>query len=162
MKVTVTALYCVVASLGLSFAAHAKDPSLLEELEVRLQQNGEFYLSSQSSRRHNFDVWQLNSGYAYAVAPNLELYLSTSITSGNDQVSTIRGVASGVKYDVSPRLHIESAVTSRATTDQNTETNEVGFEVSSRYHLTEKVNVHATYDYEDVEQQYTVGIGYRF
>ncbi len=131
-------------------------------------ENG-WYLSSQSVRKHSFDVWQLNSGYSYSVSNNLQLYLSTSLYSGNEVIEPTRGVTSGIKYGLTPRISIESAVTTALTSqpEESTSSEEkspspVSFEVSSRYHITDKVNVHATYDYEDVEQQYILGIGYRF
>ncbi|WP_087022118.1 hypothetical protein [Thaumasiovibrio subtropicus] len=143
-------------------------PAVYAEADPATNTSSGWYVSSQSVKKHNFDVWQLNSGYSYSVAPNLQLYLSTSLYSGNETVEPTRGLTSGIKYGITPRVSIESAVTtSLSSTPEDIQNDEkvaspVSFEVSSRFHITENVNVHATYDYESVEQQYILGIGYRF
>ncbi|WP_413112999.1 hypothetical protein [Thaumasiovibrio sp. DFM-14] len=124
-----------------------------------------FYLSSSTTKKHNFDMWQLNSGYSYSVSSNLQLYLSTSITAGNEHLEPERGIASGIKYGFTPRFSIESALTTSLNSPTETpskQTAPLGFEVSSRYRLTELVDVHATLDIEQIESQYVLGIGYRF
>jgi len=117
-----------------------------------------WFMSSNSRSAEQFDLWQIDSGYAYSLNNNLELYLSTRLSSGNDIISASRGVLSGVKYQVTPKVSLKSAVTSE-TVERDTI---LGVEFSSQYRMTEKVNLHATVDYEALEQIYLLGIGYRF
>ncbi|MDX1303340.1 hypothetical protein [Photobacterium sp.] len=117
-----------------------------------------WFISSHSRAADQFDLWQIDSGYAYSLNNNLELYLSTRLSSGNDLISAGRGVLSGVKYQVTPKVSLKSAITSE-TVDRDTI---LGVELSSQYKMTEKVNLHATVDYEALEQIYLLGIGYRF
>lgn len=117
-----------------------------------------WFMSSQSKGAEQFDLWQIDSGYAYSISDNTELYLSTRLKSGNESQAASRGMLSGVKYSFTPKLSLQSAVTSE-TQDQDTV---MGVEVSSNYEVTEKLNLHATLDYEGLEQIYQFGIGFRF
>ncbi|MGF1685548.1 hypothetical protein L4C36_02515 [Photobacterium japonica] len=117
-----------------------------------------WFLSSQSRGAEQFDLWQIDSGYAYALTDNTALYLSTRLKSGNDKESASRGLLSGVKYHFTSRLSLQSAVTSE-TQDRDTT---LGVEVSSQYEVSERINLHATMDYEAIEQVYQLGIGFKF
>ena len=117
-----------------------------------------WFLSSQSRGAEQFDLWQIDSGYAYSISDNTELYLSTRLKSGNDSQPASRGLLSGVKYNFTPRLSLQSALTSE-TQDRDTV---MGVEVSSQYEVTERLNLHATLDYEAIEQIYQIGIGFQF
>jgi hypothetical protein len=63
-----------------------------------------------------------------------------------------------VKYSFTPKISLQSALTSE-TVQKDTV---MGVEVSSQYEVTERVNLHATVDYEALEQIYQLGIGFRF
>ncbi|AJR09885.1 hypothetical protein H744_2c3243 [Photobacterium gaetbulicola Gung47] len=115
-------------------------------------------MSSQSKGAEQFDLWQIDSGYAYSISDNTELYLSTRLKTGNEKQSASRGLLSGVKYNFTSKLSLQSAVTSE-TQNQDTV---MGVEVSSQYEVTERLNLHATLDYEALEQIYQFGIGFRF
>ncbi|WP_299018964.1 hypothetical protein [uncultured Photobacterium sp.] len=117
-----------------------------------------WFISSQSKSAEQFDVWQIDSGYAYSLTDKTELYLSTRFKTGNESQAASRGLLSGVKYNLSPKISLKSAVTSE-TIERETI---VGVEVSSQYDVTERVNLHATVDYEALEQIYQLGIGFRF
>ncbi|OAN14128.1 hypothetical protein A3K86_11100 [Photobacterium jeanii] len=118
-----------------------------------------WFMSSQSKNADQFDLWQIDSGYAYSLNNDIELYLSTRLTSGNDNQSASRGMLSGVNYKLTPKMSLRSAVTTEKRVDQDAT---MGLEVSSQYQVTDKVNLHATIDYEDLEQIYQFGIGFRF
>lgn len=117
-----------------------------------------WFLSSQSRGAGQFDLWQIDSGYTYSISDNTALYLSTRLKSGNDNQSASRGLLSGVKYTLSPRLSLQSAVSSETQNKDSI----LSVEVSSQYDLTEHLNVHATMDYESLEQVYQLGIGFKF
>ncbi len=117
-----------------------------------------WFLSSQSRHQQSFDVWQIDSGYAYSVTNNTQLYLSTHLTTSTDHQPATTGLTSGVKYTVSPRISINSAITSETTNNQTT----LGLELSSQYDVSQKVNVRATVDYAELEQIIELGLGFSF
>ncbi|MGF1681133.1 hypothetical protein [Photobacterium minamisatsumaniensis] len=117
-----------------------------------------WFMSSQSKGAEQFDLWQIDSGYTYSLSNNTELYLSTRLKSGNDQHSPSRGLLSGVKYNLSRKLSLNSAVTSETHEKETV----MGVELSSQYEVTERLNLHATMDYEALEQIYQLGIGFKF
>ncbi|PSU22624.1 hypothetical protein [Photobacterium kishitanii] len=117
-----------------------------------------WFLSSQSRQQQSFDVWQIDSGYAYSVTDNTQLYVSTHLTSGTDTQSASNGLTSGVKYAVSPRVSINSAITSETMNSHTT----LGLEFSSQYDVSQKVNVRATVDYAELEQIIELGLGFSF
>ena len=147
----ITATLLVVA-----FPTTAAEHSLLHKADD--PSSSGWFLSSQSRGAEQFDLWQIDSGYAYALTDNTALYLSTRLKSGNDKQSASRGLLSGVKYHFTPRLSLQSAVTSE-TQDRDTT---LGVEVSSQYEFSERINLHATMDYEAIEQVYQLGIGFKF
>lgn len=150
-------LLITVALLVVAFPSTAAEKGLLDLLGSDSSSSG-WFMSSQSRSAEQFDVWQIDSGYAYAVSDNTELYLSTRLKTGNDTLAASRGMLSGVKYNLSPKLSLQSALRTE-TIEQETV---LGVELSSQYEVTEQVNLHATVDYESLEQIYQLGIGFRF
>lgn len=149
LLITITLL--VVA---LPTAAAESDPlTLLDD-----KSKSGWFLTSQSRGAEQFDLWQIDSGYTYALTDKTEVYLSTRLKTSTSTQSASRGLLSGVKYSLSPRLSLQSAVTSE-TEDRETV---MGVEVSSQFEVTDRLNLHATLDYESLEQIYQVGIGFRF
>lgn len=116
-----------------------------------------WFLSSQSRQQH-FDVWQIDSGYAYSVTNNTQLYVSTHLTTSTDHHPATTGVTSGVKYSVSPQISINSAITSETINNETT----LGLEFSSQYDVSQKINVRATVDYAELEQIIELGLGFNF
>ncbi|MGF1738217.1 hypothetical protein [Photobacterium satsumensis] len=145
-----------IALLVVALPTTAAESRLLNILDDNSSSG--WFMSSQSKGAEQFDLWQIDSGYAYSISDNTELYLSTRLKSGNESQAASRGMLSGVKYSFTPKLSLQSAVTSE-TQDQDTV---MGVEVSSNYEVTEKLNLHATLDYEGLEQIYQFGIGFRF
>ncbi|KLV07577.1 MULTISPECIES: hypothetical protein [Photobacterium] len=149
LLITITLL--VVA---LPTAAAESDPlTLLDD-----KSKSGWFLTSQSRGAEQFDLWQIDSGYTYALTDKTEVYLSTRLKTSTSTQPASRGLLSGVKYSLSPRLSLQSAVTSE-TEDRETV---MGVEVSSQFEVTDRLNLHATLDYESLEQIYQVGIGFRF
>ncbi|GAB6261471.1 hypothetical protein L4174_013505 [Photobacterium sp. CCB-ST2H9] len=117
-----------------------------------------WFLDSQSRSAEQFDLWQIDSGYTYALSPSTQLYVSTRLKSGNQYQSASRGLLSGVQYNFSPKISLRSAFTS----ERIEEDTRLGVELSSQYELNNRLNLHATMDYESLEQVYQLGIGFRF
>ena len=145
-----------IALLVVALPTTAAESRLLSILDDNSSSG--WFMSSQSKGAEQFDLWQIDSGYAYSISDKTELYLSTRLKTGNESQSASRGMLSGVKYNFTPKLSLQSAVTSE-TQDQDTV---MGVEVSSQYEVTERLNLHATLDYESLEQIYQFGIGFRF
>ncbi|QUJ67951.1 hypothetical protein KDD30_02000 [Photobacterium sp. GJ3] len=144
-------LFCLLCLASPTLASEAEPPP------VPVFSSG-WFLDSQSRSAEQFDLWQIDSGYAYALTSSTQLYVSTRLKSGTQSQSATRGLLSGVKYSFSPKISLQSALTSERVAQDT----RLGVEVSSQYELTEKVNLHATMDYEALEQVYQLGIGYRF
>ncbi|PSV26027.1 MULTISPECIES: hypothetical protein [unclassified Photobacterium] len=122
------------------------------------EQSSGWFLSSQSRHQQAFDVWQIDSGYAYTITKNTQLYLSTQLTSGTVTQRGSRGIASGVKYNLTPKVSLQSEINT-ATTKENTK---LGIEVSSQYDVSDQLNLRATVDYEELEQVIEFGLGFSF
>ncbi|MEI8596544.1 hypothetical protein [Photobacterium sp. Hal280] len=146
---------CLLLLFCLAWPALATEPATEP---VSASAMAGWFLNSQSRSAEQFDLWQIDSGYAYALTQSTQLYVSTRLKSGNQQQAATRGLLSGVKYNFSPKISLRSAVTSERV-EENTR---LGVELSSQYELNEKVNLHATMDYEALEQVYQLGIGFRF
>lgn len=117
-----------------------------------------WFLSSQSRHQQHFDVWQIDSGYAYSITENTQLYLSTQLISGTEQQAVSQGIKSGIKYTITPKISVQSAIT---TAIQNKDT-KLGVELSSQYDVSEQINLRATVDYEELEQIIELGLGFNF
>jgi hypothetical protein len=117
-----------------------------------------WFLSSQSRHQQRFDVWQIDSGYAYSMTDNTQLYVSTHLTTSTEHQPATSGLASGVKYTLSPKISINSAITSETINNETT----LGLEFSSQYDVSQKVNVRATVDYAELEKIIELGLGFSF
>lgn len=117
-----------------------------------------WFLSSQSRHQQRFDVWKIDSGYAYSMTDNTQLYVSTHLTTSTEHQPATSGLASGVKYTLSPKISINSAITSETINNETT----LGLEFSSQYDVSQKVNVRATVDYAELEKIIELGLGFSF
>ncbi|MGF1693423.1 hypothetical protein [Photobacterium kagoshimensis] len=150
-------LLITITLLVVALPTTAADKGLLDL--IRDETASGWFMSSQSKNAEQFDLWQIDSGYAYSLNNDVELYLSTRLTSGNENQAASRGMLSGVKYNLTPKMSLRSAVTTEKKLNQEAT---MGLEVSSQFNVSEKINLHATVDYEDIEQIYQLGIGFRF
>ncbi|WP_428771305.1 translocation/assembly module TamB domain-containing protein [Vibrio sp.] len=119
------------------------------------------FLTSEKDNRQ-FDSWKIDSGYAYSVFDNIDLYFAARIN--NDQTDNQSGFLSGVSYQITPRVSVNSAVRSLTVRDESSqqESSAMAAEVSSRVRLTDNMDLHATLDYREWQQGVEVGLGFRF
>lgn len=108
-----------------------------------------------------FDSWVINSGYAYNIFRNVDLYVGTRINSSINGGSN--GFLSGVSYKVNERILFKSTLySSTKMDDDNRRHDSLSAELSSRLRLSENMDFHATLDYQEWQQGIGVGIGFRF
>ncbi|MGF1910545.1 ribonuclease regulator [Vibrio kasasachensis] len=115
------------------------------------------FISSENNQR-SFDSWTIDSGYSYSLFKKVDIYVGTRLDDNKEG-----GFLSGLSYQVSPRVSVKSSLHSYSN-DDAPEGQESGIsaEVSSRVHLTEHLDLHATLDYQEWQQGFEVGIGFRF
>ncbi|WP_394153029.1 ribonuclease regulator [Vibrio maritimus] len=121
-----------------------------------------FFMSSgsKSSTADSFDVWNIDSGYSYAVFDSLDVYIGARLN--NSELSNGSGFLSGVNYQVSDRISVKSTLRGYQYEENNETQGGMAAEISSRMRLTENLDVHATFDFEKVQQGVEVGLGFRF
>ncbi|WP_341659644.1 hypothetical protein [Vibrio sp.] len=118
------------------------------------------FLSSETNH-YDFDTWKIDGGYSYNLFNKIDFYVGARInqsTSINES-----GFLSGVSYQVTPRVSVQSSLHSYQD-DNKTLGNEtmISAEVSSRMRLTENLDLHATLEHQELQQEFEVGIGFRF
>lgn len=108
-----------------------------------------------------FDSWVIDSGYAYNIFRNVDLYVGTRINTSINGGSN--GFLSGVSYKVNERILLKSTLYSSSKLDEDSSRNErVSAELSSHLRLSENLNLHATLDYQEWQQGIELGLGFRF
>lgn len=119
------------------------------------------FLSS-ANDQHNFDMWKIDGGYSYNVFSNIDLYVGARINNG-ERINE-SGFLSGVSYQVTPRVSVASTLHSYSNETLNEDKREssISAEVSSRVRLTENLDLHATLDYQEWQQEVEFGLGFRF
>ncbi|SEG13354.1 ribonuclease regulator [Vibrio hangzhouensis] len=121
-----------------------------------------FFLSSgtKATNTDTFDEWSIDSGYSYSVFDSLDVYIGARLNNSNE--SNNGGILSGVSYQVSDRLSVQSTVRGYQVEENEQKQGAMAAEISSRVRLTENLDVHATFDFEKVQQGVEVGLGFRF
>ncbi|MGR5177518.1 ribonuclease regulator [Vibrio parahaemolyticus] len=121
-----------------------------------------FFLASgtKASNTDTFDEWSIDSGYSYSVFDSLDVYIGARLN--NSKESNHGGILSGVSYQVSDRLSVQSTVRGYQVEENEQKQGTMAAEISSRVRLTENLDVHATFDFEKVQQGVEVGLGFRF
>lgn len=139
----------------LSWGVSAAD---LPDLKIDAEKSPHKLFLSSDSNQHSFDSWTIDSGYAYNLFDKVDVYVGTRLDKNKES-----GFLSGLKYQISPRLSLKSSLHSynNENAPQGQE-NGIAAEVSSRVHLTEHLDLHATLDYQEWQQGFEVGIGFRF
>ncbi|MBA5763898.1 ribonuclease regulator [Vibrio sp. 404] len=147
----IISLILTLVSCGVSAADLPTLPSQQSSTPHRL------FISSENNQR-SFDSWTIDSGYAYNVFDKVDIYVGTRFDNKKES-----SFLSGLSYQVSPRLSVKSSFHSY-TDEEAPKGQETGIaaEVSSRVHLTEHLDLHATLDYQEWQQGFEVGIGFRF
>ncbi|MDP5254574.1 MULTISPECIES: hypothetical protein [unclassified Vibrio] len=111
-----------------------------------------------------FDEWRIDTGYRYPILDNVDFVFATRLE--HSQNRGAQGLLSGVRYQLTPALSIDSVLhrqwQAHDSVNDTEKTQLLSAELSSRYQLTETLDLHATYDYQNIEQAIAVGIGFRF
>jgi hypothetical protein len=117
------------------------------------------FMNSKNQANEGFDVWQIDSGYAYNLFDSFDLYVGTRIKNKSDDAD--RGFLSGVSYQFNDKITVNSTLYKG---EGNAIENDPSFnaEVSGSYEVTNGLNLHATLDYDEWQQGITVGLGYNF
>ncbi len=121
------------------------------------------FISSESYQSDRFDVWNIDGGYAYELYDSVDLYVGARVN--NSPVQNQSGFLSGVSYHFNDRVTVKSTLRSfKGDTNESVrdEDNGLAAEVSSRVKITDKLDIHATLDYQDWQQGFEVGLGFRF
>ncbi|WP_070972383.1 hypothetical protein [Vibrio sonorensis] len=114
------------------------------------------FLLSQPDHQ-DFDSWKIDGGYAYSIRDNVDIFVGAQASTEEN------GFLSGVSYQLTPRVSLQSTL--RTTRVEETETNNdtvFSAEVSSRMRLTENIDVHATLDHQEWQNELELGLGFRF
>ncbi len=119
------------------------------------------FLSS-ANDQHDFDTWKVDGGYSYNVFDKIDLYVGARLNNGERINET--GFLSGVSYQVTPRVSVASTLHSYSNDrpDEERRESSISAEVSSRVRLTENLDLHATLDYQEWQQEVEFGLGFRF
>ncbi|EJL6395369.1 ribonuclease regulator [Vibrio navarrensis] len=120
------------------------------------------FFSSETQPEENFDVWNIDGGYAYQVFDSVDLYVGARVN--NSQLNNQSGFLSGVSYKINEHFTLKSTLRSFKVSPEDGQPDTTGFaaEVSSRVKITESLDLHATLDYQEWQQGIEVGIGFRF
>ena len=120
------------------------------------------FVSSQNNILNEIDSWKIDSGYAYSVFGNIDIYVGTRIDNVSEE-STERGFLSGVSYNIGEAFSLKSTLHTKQELQENGEPfNTFGAEVSSRVKISDHLDLHATLDYEELQQGFELGLGFRF
>lgn len=119
------------------------------------------FISSVNDQQ-DFDTWKVDGGYSYNVFDKIDLYVGARLNNG-DRINET-GFLSGVSYQVTPRVSVASTFHSYTNESLGNDKREsaISAEVSSRVRLTENLDLHATLDYQEWQQEVEFGLGFRF
>ncbi|MDG3088996.1 ribonuclease regulator [Vibrio hannami] len=122
------------------------------------------FVSTQTQYNDSFDTWKFDSGYAYSVFDSVDLYVGARFNnSGNNETLNENGFLSGVSYQFSEKVVLQSTLHTKNEKQESGERGNVySAEVSSRVKISEHLDLHATLDYEEWQQGFEVGLGFRF
>ncbi len=121
------------------------------------------FISSESYQSDSFDVWNIDGGYSYELFDSVDLYVGARVN--NSPVQNQSGFLSGVSYHLNDRVTVKSTLRSfkgDSTEGRRDEDTSLAAELSSRVKITDKLDIHATLDYQDWQQGFEVGLGFRF
>ena len=120
------------------------------------------FISSQNNTINEFDTWKIDSGYAYSVFDSVDIYVGARVDNSSETYSE-NGFLSGVSYNLGDKFSLKSTLHTKQEVQQSgTYTRSFGAEVSSRVKIHENLDLHATLDYEEWQQGFEFGLGFRF
>jgi hypothetical protein len=97
----------------------------------------------------------------YNVFRDVDLYVGARVNSSLNGGEN--GFLSGVSYKISDRFSVKSTLyTANKNSEDNKRSEVMAAELSSRLHLTENLDLHATLDYQEWQQGIELGLGFRF
>lgn len=110
------------------------------------------------------DSFKIDSGYSYTLFNKVDLYVGARIENSTsaEESRMIDGLLSGLNYQLSEKISLQSTLRSHNKTDDPDGTTSMSAEFSSRMQLTDNLDMHATLDYQQLRQGVEVGIGFRF
>lgn len=148
-------LFLITAIAPLSWAETL--PSL--PFESNASPHKLFIASDNNSQ--GFDSWTIDSGYAYNLFEDIDLYVGARINSGKNGAEN--GLLSGIHYQFTERLSFNSALRTFSKPENNSnKESAISAELTSRLKLKENLDLHATLDYQEWQQGVEFGIGFRF
>ncbi len=122
------------------------------------------FISSENYQAESFDVWSIDGGYSYELFDSVDLYVGARVN--NSPVQNQSGFLSGVSYHFNDRVTVKSTLRSvkgdSAESIRDEDNGGLAAEVSSRVKITDSLDIHATLDYQDWQQGFEVGLGFRF
>ncbi|MGR5236128.1 ribonuclease regulator [Vibrio alfacsensis] len=121
------------------------------------------FISSENYQTDSFDVWNIDGGYAYELLDSVDLYVGARVNNSPNQNQS--GFLSGISYHLNDRVTVKSTVRSykgETVEGIREEDSSLAAEVSSRVKITDNLDLHATLDYQDWQQGFEVGLGFRF
>ncbi|MCL9773360.1 ribonuclease regulator [Vibrio methylphosphonaticus] len=156
MKAMIASALFILWSLNIARAAEL--PALPSQHDA--SPHNFFLVSDSKSSSNNLDQWNVDSGYAYSVFDSVDVYIGARLN--NSLESSDRGFLSGMSYQVSERISVKSMLRGYQYEENDVTQSGMAAEISSRMRLTENLDVHATFDFEKVQQGVEVGLGFRF
>lgn len=121
------------------------------------------FISSENYQNDSFDVWNIDGGYAYELLDSVDLYVGARVN--NSPTQNQSGFLSGISYQYNDRVTLKSTVRSykaESVDGIKEDDSSLAAEVSSRVKITDNLDIHATLDYQDWQQGFEVGLGFRF
>lgn len=121
------------------------------------------FISSENYQNDSFDVWNIDGGYAYELLDSVDLYVGARVN--NSPTQNQSGFLSGISYQYNDRVTLKSTVRSYKAESADgikEDDSSLAAEVSSRVKITDNLDIHATLDYQDWQQGFEVGLGFRF
>lgn len=147
--------------LAMSFAGSLYATELPQLPSQKLTSPHKVFFSSENDQ-HDFDTWKVDGGYAYSVFDKLDVYVGARVN--NSSTANETGLLSRVSYQITPRVSLASTLHSYNVESEEEENKSpaLSAELSSRLRLTENLDLHATLDYQEWQQEVEVGLGFRF
>ncbi|CAM4131077.1 hypothetical protein [Vibrio neonatus] len=162
-------LLLIVSTLSILFTSTAYsapdfEPAVTQDSTphaLNSQSPHRLFMSATPSSGEQFDEWRVDTGYAYSVFENIDLYVATRISSSAERHSS-RNFLSGVNYHFSNKLSLNSAIYASPDVEAVSISDYMGAELSGQYMLTESLNLKATLDYEEWQSAIEVRLGFSF
>lgn len=151
----------IAASILMPFSLQAESlPQLPSE---QLQSPHRLFLTSeQSTDISSEQTIKLNGGYSYNLLTDINIIVGARIGQTGDTHTDISGFLSGVSYQLTDRVSLQSTLHSSYNSESKANSGPVSAELSSRLQLSEDLDLHATLDYREWQQGVEVGVGFRF